>query len=301
MVQGADRRKPISLSHSNEVQSEKERDFANILSAIAKAQQQRQQLKHEFQLHNTFKYCLLEAGAETLELSLSYARQAISCLAIIKTGIVRLLPELETIVSVYPRKLTAAIAPEEDSKLAELKRELDLLRAQMQKMTSGSTTELQLSSLQTPTVKDGRPTTGEKQAPKPLPFDASMLITAKKSQKTPVKISDRSAPAKPGGHERQDSIQNVLQRALEEKFKNVRLAEKEDLESSFDSSSNWRSTPGSKQSDGQSNPWRATGKAIPLVKTEVENKTASKPRVPPRPKVARVQETKRKVLTEQNT
>ena len=246
----------------------------------------------------------------------------------VKTHLAKLLPKVRGVLpllSVPALQNTGAV--EEDPKLVELRKELDMLRAQMQQMSMGNNkadvAKAEVSEAAQQSQPQSKPDLVKEKpvsnAPRPLPFNAEMLISAKKSIKTPVKTNDRSGslPKKPAPSEdKPDSIQAVLQRALQEKFKNVRLAEKEDLDSSFDgagpSTYSFRSQSPVRQ---ESNPWRATAQDTPSKKSEQkatrdgsENKAvavnASKPQVPPRPKLSKVsaaEPKKKKILAEQNS
>ena len=267
------KRKIISLSTSvnNDVGlGEKEKEFANILSSISKAQQLRAQLKNEFEKNNTVQYCLLETGAETFELSMVYFRH----FKRLADELRRRLEEQVAMYSALRRTSTASsVEATDDPKIAELKAELIRLREEMQKLSgSGALPRMEPASEQGDLERS-------KQQAKSLPFNADMLRSAKRQQRTPVKVNDRSAPRRTDEKLGGDSIQDVLQRALQAKFKNVRIAEKEDLDTSFDSDT------------------------LADKRREREN-IARAPPVPPRPKTGRglsVAAPKKQILTEKNS
>jgi hypothetical protein len=271
MEQGL-RRKRIALSApSEEVISGNEKGFAGILSSISKAQQQRQQLKNEFQKSNTLQYCLLEAGAETFELSLVYLRRMVGVLGLMRSAVIQRMPVLQSIPRL-PLSLT------EDPKIVELKLELLRLKEEMQRLSGSSSNSGVLHSQQSNKAE-------EQQLSRPLnrvlPFNADMLQSAKAQQKTPVKANEGSATARIQQKKRNDepqSIQEVLQKALEEKFKNVRQAEKDDLDTSFDSDPTPRRSGVKPKGDiTMDAKWRKPS-------AQTENRLGSKPPVPPRPK-----------------
>ena len=296
MEQGSRRKRIIALSAP---ESEDEKGFAGILSSISKAQQQRQLLKQEFRRSNTFQYCLMEAGAETFELSLVYFRKVIGIIGLVRTVVVERLPIFKSIPQIK-------VNQDEDMKIVELKLELLRLKEEMQKLSKSSVSNDTLKRGVQPVDDSAQEVS--RQPPRALPFNADMLKSAKAQQKTPVKINDRSVAVRIPNGKRADepkSIQEVLQKALEEKFKNVRQMENDDLDSSFDADTTpcrqtVKAKPNAASKVTKAGKEQISDNKAGIDPTETENNLNAKPPIPPRPKRGDVANPKR-ILTEHNS
>jgi len=303
------RRKRIALAPSNEPVTEKEKAFSDVLASISRAQQERLILKKELDKHNTIKYCLLEAGAETFELTRVHVLGLFNSIKLWTGVLLKQVPfqlPHALVLTWIPARFNMHLsrpqiqpnsAPVEDPRIAELKNELLRLREEMKLLGTGVATTDVRATITAPPMPAPPPQTpkpaiieGEKlrlgevetarKRPAPLPFNAEMLITAKKQQKTPSKsaaVSPRAASKTLKA--RSPTMQEVLQKALEEKFKNVRVQYNDDLDTSFD------------------NDFRPT-------KEEVSENSTRRPPIPPRPKLSRQggsqTASKKKILGEQN-
>lgn len=229
--------KPLSTSNLSDSA------FDDVLASIARAKEQKQKLEKELNEYNTWNYLFLEAGAEALALTRSVFDDAKSKTVMIwgeiidsetkkkVENIVRLafLSSASTIKSVSSQDSKAA---PESEKLSDLMHELARLRDEMRAMnyqrnelnsTMGST----LSTLSRPVLNIAKlePT-------RPLPFNVGMLT----SVKLKAALISSVPPAPKMTEPKNDSMQAMLQRVLQEKFKNVREANATNVDDSFDQS-----------------------------------------------------------------
>jgi hypothetical protein len=236
-------RRRISLAptpiDSNSItnQSETEKAFNDVLASISRAQKQRLVLKKEFEKYNTVQYCILEAGAETFELTKTVIGQSFEILWMIRNAIFDKIPVLQTL-SFIRTTTTKLTQQKEDPRISELKAELDKLRSEMYSFSTLGNANHSSNSMSSRITSQVQELESENK--KPLPFNAEMLLAAKKQQKTPIKAGEQprsnpSSAAQPAAR-KEPSMQEVLQRVLQEKFKNVNSASNEDLDSSFDAS-----------------------------------------------------------------
>ncbi|KAH9259520.1 hypothetical protein BASA81_001941 [Batrachochytrium salamandrivorans] len=199
--------------------------FDDILASIAKANRERDGMRRELDRSNTLKYQLLEVGAETFHLAKQTVMKwiALSLPSAAMGG--RFLPVVLLAKVAFsalnrhrPAVVEATPSPN-NPELSELLLELSKLREEM--------SALARTSKEPPPAPSPRPSPikppVQRQQPqqpqqRPLPFNADMLVKQRRCAKPvlPNKPPSSSPPiASP------DSIQGMLQRAIQEKFKNA--------------------------------------------------------------------------------
>jgi len=246
-------RKKISLAPL-QPNAESEKAFSDVLESIARAKQERQQLERELLANNSLSYCFLEAGAETLELTKFIFKDLIRAIKQLQSELANLIP------LVLPEFKPQIINAKEDVRITELKLELTRLKEQLQTI-----------AMKGPNLGEGNQVEFSQNAPEVVPVEKipvrniQLLDSIRKQQGTPLKAESKARhEEKP----RQLNVQDVLRKALEEKFKNVNLPayKNDDLDSSFDNAD--RVISSSENSSGSQN-------------------SSTKPPLPPRPKASR--------------
>lgn len=193
--------------------------FDEILASIAKANRERDAMRRELDGSNTLKYQLLEVGAETFQLAkqtaMGWAVLALSSPAVVAVE-GRFLPLVllaKVALSGLNRAPEAAPASTPNPELSELLLELSKLREEMSALAKTSKETARPSPIKPPTVQRLPPPPPPPQ--QQLPFNADMLVKQRKCAKPVVPSKPAPPVASP------NSIQGMLQRAIQEKFKNA--------------------------------------------------------------------------------
>ena len=257
------------------LENDVEQALDEVFASIAKARREKARIANELEQNNTYKYVLLEIGAEAFEITKAYLAMIIHSISPIQEYCSVLISRRK---STYPQP-----GGSDDPRIAQLLDELAKLKEELKVLTDCNengkkkeTNSLKTDHLSEPisssssdtslsySSKDLRKQTASTPGNYPqkqLPFDASMLSSAR-LKKTPTRGSALVSPLKKSG-----GMQEALQKALEEKFKNVRpsLAEEE---TSFN------------QEEFECSSFILEKETI---NQEIENIIMKKPPIPPRP------------------